>query len=518
MISIGSARNGEKTARYRGALLHSAYNPGREADRFVRTVEKRRCYVVLGGGLGHLATALASLRPDSLICTVHPDPVLREAAADTPGAHLSVQSEEELESGLAAAFGNELRYGFELLSWEPARRADASWFSRQEEQLLAIARRNHHSLLTTGYFGFRWTLNSFRNSLRFRNSRGWSPPSDRRPVLVAPGPSLERVIPWLRQERSRSYLVALSSAYGTLLHYGLTPDLLLHSDGGYWAARHLGDPPTEPGGAPPLASTIRAAIPANFHPRRSLFLTDPTSPVETALGALFTAPLLPIRGHGTVAGTALRLLQGLFPDPPVLVGVDLASRGYVGHSRPHTFDPLLLSRIDRLAPLPGVLRRRLGRIRRSYPGWEQTATQQIYAGSLSSELAGRGDSPKRIYPSPVSLPCSEQDPSAPLPPPSATRRDMELIPGEAPVVEPEKLLARWQEALKEWSPSEAVGIGRSESGNVPLLEELAQLLALPELLRLRRGWEQEGEVEGAFAELVTAIERSLERISERVAV
>ncbi|MFP4425880.1 MAG: 6-hydroxymethylpterin diphosphokinase MptE-like protein [Spirochaetaceae bacterium] len=512
------SKNGEPTVRFRGTLLHSSYNPSREARRFAERAPEARCYLILGGGLGHLATALAGIHPRARVCTLHPSRELAAAASTTPGVHGSPESRDELLSLLNAAFGREGAYGFEVLPWEPAATAAPEWFREQETHVLSVAREWHDTLVSTGYFGFRWLRNTVRNlTAQPATPKPFRIPRDRQPVLVAPGPTLDDDMPWLRRERSKILLFAVSSAWPILFKRGIEPDLLLHTDGGFWATGHLRG--ARGCGSPPLAASMRAALPEELRECTALYLIDPTSAVDRALSSAVILPSLPLPGHGTVSGSALRLISTLLGRPPLLLGLDLAVRGLRSHARGHAFEPLIHAMISRLAPLPTLLRGRLGEAENLDPPWQQPRDLRVYAASLSAEL-GRGNlGCRRLNPSPVDLSCQAIDPTwSP-----ATPADAGAVSSREVRVEPNRqrgntvggVLRRWKELFRELTLS-FFATPEQQDESTAFAEELSQMLALPELLRLRSALARENGSEEAFRSLKAAVGEKLERLIRSV--
>lgn len=528
------AKNGEPTVRFRGTLLHSSYDPSREARRFAERAAGAACYLIVGGGLGHLAEALQEARPDSLILTIHPSRELALAAAGAPGAHASPESRPSLAHEMTSAFRAEGQYGFELLIWEPAAKAAPDWCATQQEWALSVAREWHDSLLSTGYFGFRWLRNAFRN-LQHRAGSSLPPlPLEKQPVLVAPGPTLDAAVDWISRHRERLFMVAVSSAIPPLAASGIDPDLVVHTDGGYWATHHLWPLLQRRFGTqPPLAAPLRAAFPGGTENALSLLLTDPTSAVERALLPAAPLPRVPIPGHGTVAGTALRLIALLSPRTPILVGLDLASEGLRSHCRGHAFETIFHTMTNRRITLPTVLRDRQGDAAILQDSWRQPRDLSVYAASLAAELGAAEKRCFRLNPSPVFLPCDEMSVAWTPPPPFDSAADHATVPKnrqdssdkrgrpghlsfQAPPKQPvaaREVLLHWLRVAKEASPESLLSPTREPGA---LSEELAQLLALPELLRLRKANREKGEPLGVIEELRRRLVSRVEELLRRV--
>lgn len=519
------AKNGEPTVRFRGTLLHSSYNPGREGRRFVEGTPDALCYLILGDGLGHLAAALREAKPDSRILTVHPSRELALSAEGAPGAHVSPESRPELAREMARAFGAERQYGFELLLWEPAATAAPDWFETQKEWVRSIAREWHDSLLSTGYFGLSWLRNACKNLRHLSGSSASPLPVEKQPVLVAAGPTLDRGIEWLRRYRESLFLVAVSSAVPPLARRGIAPDLIVHTDGGHWATHHLRPLTSEGSGSyPPVAAPMRAAFPRGALTSFTLLLVDPASAVESSLLPAAPLPRLAIPGHGTVAGTALRLLSLLSRNPPLLVGLDLAVEGVRSHCRGHAFETIFHAMNDRRRTLPTILQERLGDGAILSAPWRQPRDLGVYAASLSAELGTKGKRCFRLNPSPVALPCEEVTNAWPPPGPSASGASpsatgdgsdpsLFLDPPRRPA-ELREILLSWRDAARDVSSESLLSPSREPEG---FLEELCQLLALPELLRLRKASREGGDADNALGELRSRVVSRIEELMRRSA-
>ncbi len=515
MTEFLRAGNGEQSARLNATLLHSSYNPQREAERFVSALPAARCYLVIGCGLGHIASAIRRSYPDARLLTLHPSDELAAAAQRTPGTHWSEGSGEPLSRAISRAFRGEADYGFELVPWEPSRLAAPDWFRRTESSVLSIARQRHTSLLTTGYFGRRWLRNSLRN-LREPGAREFRIETDRMPTIVAPGPTLETSLSYIRRRRDSLFILAVSSALPVLTAGKITPDLLVHTDGGFWARYHL--PPRLPSSLP-IAAAPRACLPPEFRERIALFLPDASSPLEMALASAGGRPILPLPGHGTVTGTAIELAGTLFPGEFLLLGVDLASYGYRTHARGHAFEPVVHASTSRLTPLPGQLRARLRKPVILTGEWEQSEELALYADALKGDLAAANRAVYRLAPSPVPLPATEID-AAFLP--RRRRISARCGPGgergESGVESDggahtrEGAKERLEAYLRELgSGVSAISLAEADSS---VAEELARHLALPELLRLRAALFSGEQIQSASTEVEERVRSEVERLLE----
>jgi len=148
-------------------------------------------------------------------------------------------------------------------------------------------------------------------------------------------------------------LATTSSAWGTLQRFGITPEVVVHTDGGFWATRYLNpyvgihrDP------FPIVAITASAAVPdallRSSHDRSFCFLA--TGALADQLHA-DNKEWQPVPEAPTVTATALHMLHRIAPHSHLyLAGVDLVSRGVISHARPHPNDRLIASWAHRLRP------------------------------------------------------------------------------------------------------------------------------------------------------------------------
>ena len=197
---------------------------------------------------------------------------------------------------------------------------------------------------------------------------------------------------------------AVSSALLTCRTFGLEPDLVIATDGGYFSRLHLYPLETAPAAlAMPLTTLPSASLLGKLG---CLILTQGNFP-EPELARLLGGGLA-LPGHGTVSGTALHLASRLGSGPIAVAGMDLANFGDLSHARPHGFDTLTRDCQSRLLPLEGLVHSR------EAPGaalslperpWRSSRSLAIYASALSSEAALPQFAGRlwRAVPSPVRL-------------------------------------------------------------------------------------------------------------------
>lgn len=145
-----------------------------------------------------------------------------------------------------------------------------------------------------------------------------------RPVfVVAAGPSLDRNLAALARVRDRGVLVSVDTALAPLMHYGITPDIVISVDPSALNARHLrsvqvsprtwlvAEGSLDPGALPAFAGRTFFYRVAQHHPWPWLMAHGIDRGVLQARGSVLVTAidLADRRVHGRGAGGSARVLQ-----------------------------------------------------------------------------------------------------------------------------------------------------------------------------------------------------------------
>jgi hypothetical protein len=290
---------------------------------------------------------------------------------------------------LAASLGELDLEGLRLIEWPPSARIFPAVSRNANESVRQLVQQLNGSFATTLAAGRLWMRNAISNFLAIDSTLvGELCPADRPVLLAAPGPSLEEAAPLIAEVRSRVELWALPSSSLLLHDDGLSPDLLVMTDPGYYSLHHIQF------SAPscPLAMPLSAArgawdlpwVDKDEFSAAPFFLAQPGFFDKSLLEAAgIRAPL--IAPHGTVAATALDLALASTRAPVIVAGLDMCTRDISLHARPNAFDRLLHIQSTRLSPhyslsfqraaaqrvqpVPGVAGVRASPSLRTYAGW-----------------------------------------------------------------------------------------------------------------------------------------------------
>ena len=232
-------------------MLHSKYNPEREAEQLVSTCsDDCPCAVFLAFGLGYAPIVFAKKHPDAALILVEKDPVFLFAAFAT----LDWQPVLE-HSEIIFAVDADVQTASSLIrphnSNDMAIFSNAAWTMHDKEYFeslrSAISRDSHKNQVNTNTlekFSRLWLRNSCKNLPYLAELGGVKDyfgiaPSMVPFVVLAAGPSLETILPHLAELKKRAVLICVDTALRACLNAGVEPDFIVLVDPQYACGRHV---------------------------------------------------------------------------------------------------------------------------------------------------------------------------------------------------------------------------------------------------------------------------------------
>lgn len=246
------ARNDEWTASENGTYLHSKYRPG--SSKF--TLENSDSVkIILGCGLGYELINFCKDSKQSKILLLEPDPAHFFAALCFLD-WTSVFEVEKLVIALACPIDQIIPLCENLSGKNQSCKIDyvlnpafvkhnEDYFSSVKTLLDRNIRKNQINENTLKKFGKLWERNArmnakyaalcdgvetLRNSFK-NDSRPW--------LLVAAGPSLEKVLPKMKELKEKSIIICVDTALRAMLKIGVEPDFIVLTDPQFWAYMHI---------------------------------------------------------------------------------------------------------------------------------------------------------------------------------------------------------------------------------------------------------------------------------------
>jgi hypothetical protein len=405
MLEIRTTRNGNRTAYANGTYLHSPYDPGKEASRFVRQTLKNQhpsIILLLGAGIGYIYAELARRYPNSRVIALFYDETLHNVFSTGLPERLFWHPgrSESLLTFLRTQIHELEAEGLDLVEWPPSARIFPTRGLEAKRAVHQLLREIRGSLVTTSAMGRRWLRNSLTNFICIDKIFQLAESSDQNTtVIAASGPTLGENIDFLHSHRDRIELWAVPSALSFLLEHGLVPDLAILTDPSYYAFSHLQCAQQH---NLHVAMPISAAVGSwRIGSRVSLLSQD--APFERRLlqTAGIEAPSTP--PQGTVSATALLLALQRRRGLVVFSGLDFCYRDIFSHARPNNFENWF--KVNRLQPLHHRLfSLAADHAVRKEGGIRSNLALNTYAGWFSGIDGADSARIRRLHPSPTELP------------------------------------------------------------------------------------------------------------------
>ncbi len=396
-----------ETVAINGILLHSRYDPQKQARRFIQTGLKGKTpgtVILLGAGLGYIVQALRTQYPRArLVCIYYTEKLFRQSFC-RGDENWHPQTGKSIVDFLYSCLDESDVEGLEFLEWPPSPGLFPAVSRNAHNALRQVIRELSGSVITTLGAGRLWIRNTLFNFLCLKNPVGGNLCPDERPLaIMAPGPSLEEASPLIKRFRRKLLLWALPSALGFCRRNGIIPDLVIVTDPGYYSTRHFLENPF-----PKLLVAMPfSACRGLWNISADIYLFAQPSPIEkTVLTALpQIPPMVPF--NGTVAGTALLLALKYSRTKILFLGLDMCFHDIFAHARPGSFDTMINVFSHRMSPLLGAM---YARAVESAPRCKNEDSCRVspayatYSGWFARLPAVIQNRVYRLNPSPVDIP------------------------------------------------------------------------------------------------------------------
>ena len=356
------ASSGQPTLRFENILLHSIYDPEKEARRFAEKLQVGARVCLYGFGLGyHLDTILDKIGPDGYLLAIELNPDILTAALtlrDQTGIfedrrfHLIFGSDEtevsreishEMER-VTRDHADQLEVLFHAPSFKcipasfPAltNALEVLLLERRFPAIFGNLEKANYSLnreIVTGSPG----INVLKNSQKGRPG-----------ILVSAGPSLDLILPTLHRLQKEFLIACVDTTFPILIKNNIQPDYVFSLDPQIDSAGHFVDYAA--------GKTRLVFTPATNHNVLKLFSGERyvvykeghslSMDNESAMKEKGTT-----RAGGSVACLGLDMMIHFGCDPIFLAGQDCAFSGNRYYSSHSKFNNQLQSKIIRTTPL-----------------------------------------------------------------------------------------------------------------------------------------------------------------------
>jgi len=346
------------------AHLHSRYNPRAEAVRFIDSLQIKdttECFILIEPGMGYLVPALRERFNKSKIITLHVDNFPQEqktGCEQTEDAVLFSIDSSQVKKFLEKEVPETNIENIRIIEWRPS----LNYFKEAYITLLSIVvdflKQISAVKRTTAAFGKRWIKNFF-NNLGKLNKILLYRQTEIPVIITGSGPGLEDALPVINKLQKNCLIIAASSSAMALSSGGIKADIVIATDGGNWALRHLlftqrnkehfhntdGNYFSEG-----YAVNLCAALPSQTKDSPFFILNDGSFWQSVILHEL-AVPSVIIAQRGTVTATAVDLALLLSSGGIYLAGMDFSNSDIITHARPYAFDGFLFGKANRFLPV-----------------------------------------------------------------------------------------------------------------------------------------------------------------------
>lgn len=323
-------KNGKNTCRIKDQLLHSSYDPVKEAQRFLSKIsfQGKNIVFIFEPGLGYLIPLIEEVIDPKcriIVCAVNKQLYDYRTTHNLEAETLRFSLDSDLN--VIQSIVNEGNYKrVQMVTWPQSSKIfnkEYTLFLRILNERLQQCAANH---LHNRYMGQR----RIRNSLRFMKtkSRIYKIKEIQGDILlVGPGPSLEFFSKELKELNKNLIIASLPSAVAFLKDQGVRIDLIFSSDPGFWASLHYRN----------FEENCNLVFPVDSYKDINRF-SCPLIPVETVNPLSHWLDTDRIPEGITVAAFALDYLLSKAQGSIYLLGLDLGFEDIKQYARPHSFD------------------------------------------------------------------------------------------------------------------------------------------------------------------------------------
>ncbi len=340
-LRFSKAKDGTQTFNVDGVFFHSTYSPLKEAERFIQNINFTFTpdYIFfIEPGLNFYNSFIKEKFPETKIICIRlfEQPLGDE---DTWDYLIKYSDIPNFKSYLINNFGEEKLLSSSIIFSKQAESLFKDQIFKIIEQYKLALEDSKTLLVTRQYFEKKWLINCC-NFIKYASNFYEIKKRSSLPVVVcASGPSLELCIKILKAAEKKIFILCLSSATCVLLQNGIIPDLILSTDGGWWAGEHL--KLLKQYKNIPIALPCEAFIPKTILKNNSIIplrYDDSSSFISSEILSNSNIPSTSAFRNPTVSGTALFLAQSITDNKVFFCGLDLkAGKGYQ-HTKPNEIE------------------------------------------------------------------------------------------------------------------------------------------------------------------------------------
>lgn len=331
-IEYLAAKNQEQTVKIDSIFLHSSYNPSKEAERFVDSINVNftpKYIFIFEPALGYTLPYLLKKFPNCKIGCFNSLNLNTNQFFD-----FEIKNINNFKSELKKYIPEEELFLTLFITWEPSQKLLTDLFIKYSDILKNAIEESKTILVTRQYFEKKWLLNSV-NFIKYGTIFAKYKDKINYPIVIcASGPSLKNVIPLLKKYRNKYFLICLSSAIYTLHKNNLIPDLYFSTDGGFWANFHL----RKTNSNIPIAISPESFVNKNILKCNAILPIIYNDGFSSELNKYSDIHFYNGERNGTVSGTALKFALNFTTSKIYFAGLDLCQSNGHQHTQPNELE------------------------------------------------------------------------------------------------------------------------------------------------------------------------------------
>ncbi|KAB2953629.1 motility associated factor glycosyltransferase family protein [Heliorestis acidaminivorans] len=329
------------TVQLQGFLLHSKFDPLKEAEKFVKNkIKKNHLHVLFGVGLGYYAKYMIGLLKDNeMLIIIEPNEnLLKEAIKlnlkDLDYKKVMIVKGDDI-SDFSRIIHPYVKQYLGKIEYIESPNYGKIYPEMSKDIIETIKNSTAIEILninTTFYFAEQWQRNLLYNLFYNYNAVPLASLSNKLscPVVIASGgPSLIKQLPLLKLIKNKAFIISAGSTINALLKNHIQPDAIVTIDGGEENYRNFRDIKID---HVPLFfhSITHKDIPLQHRGKKVIF-EDQVSAVGLT-EKVFQEPIGFVIGGPSVANICLDIARQITSGPICVIGQDLAYTNNLTHA------------------------------------------------------------------------------------------------------------------------------------------------------------------------------------------
>ncbi len=345
-LQLITAKNNDVSATFENAYLHSAYNPSSEAKKHMQNSDicSADSIVFLGIGLGYGPIECAKLHKNKTIIIIETDPyriLLSFSLLDWEDVFTHSSLVFLIEAPQQTVITILEHYGLNecfFIAQKSIMQHNIQYFTNIQTLISRNLDKQKINMRTLEKFSTLWLSNMCKNLSTIEKLDGILRYKDKieniPACVVAAGPSLDDILPFLHEIKKRCILICVDTALRACLSIGVEPHFIILVDPQYWNARHIEGLQSPKS----ILITEAAAYPSVFRFKcKEILLCSSLFPLGKYVENL-TGEKGELAAGGSVATTAWDFARFIGCKEIYMAGLDLSYPDKKTHTKGSTFE------------------------------------------------------------------------------------------------------------------------------------------------------------------------------------